>query len=410
MKKAKRLLLLFSTFIVMLSCCGCFQARQLSERLLVQGIGIDWEDDNFLLTFQIFAPAAEGGGTITSSPKNAKILQSKGSTVSLAVQNATLMQGKELFLGHTRILIIGNTLAKRGITFPLSYFSSNASARHNVNLAVANGKAADILTSKINQGILPSETLEKILENSKENGRLENIQLFEFLASLQNKHESAALPILELKKEETEKVKSDDGGGEKKDEAGQNQDEKVEPIGKVEAIGMAIFKDAAMVGALEGNEAQGLMWLRNSLDQTTIAVQSEDYSTAAVHIFKSSSELIPHYSGENQDNIAFTLKIKCEATLGESMLKPGKEADFETINRLEAKCREFIEKECKEAFKIAITEKKADVFNLGNIVWKDNTKLFKTMRDTWPQELSNIKLDVKPEIIINRMGLRLETE
>lgn len=400
---------LLSLFLTSFFFCGCFQARQLNERLLVQAVGIDWVDGQYLLTLQAFAPAAEGGGSLTASSQNAKLLQSHGETIAQALQNATQIQGKEIFLGHSRILVIGEALAKRGVDFPLTYFASSASARHNLSVAVAVSKAADILSCKINQGILPGETLEKILENSKENGMLENILLFEFLASLENKHDSAILPVLKLAKSKGEES-SKAGKDEKQQGEEQAKEDKLEAISEVSAVGMAIFSDSRMVGILEGGMSQGLMWLRDSLKQTTLTVQSEDYSTASVHVYKSKSSLIPNYSGKNGDKISFSLEVECEATIGETQLRKNKTASLEATQRVQSKCEELIEKECNNAFSYAVTQKKSDIFNLGNIVWKDNAKLFKTMRDEWPKELPEIELSVKPKVTINRFGLTFENE
>ena len=122
------------------------------------------------MTFQVFSPAVEGGGGISATADNAKIIEASGNTVSEAVQNAMMVQGKQLFVGHNRIVILGAELAKRGLEQPLSYFSANAWSRQGVYLAVASDTANEILTAKINQGILPAETLEKIVQNAEDNG------------------------------------------------------------------------------------------------------------------------------------------------------------------------------------------------------------------------------------------------
>ena len=53
---------------------------------------------NIRMTFQVFSPAVEGGGGISATADNAKIIESSGQTVSEAVQNATMVQGKQLFV------------------------------------------------------------------------------------------------------------------------------------------------------------------------------------------------------------------------------------------------------------------------------------------------------------------------
>ncbi|MEG0570196.1 MAG: hypothetical protein RR497_00950, partial [Oscillospiraceae bacterium] len=97
---------------VMLSSCS--GSVKLSERALVQGIGIDSDGEKIVLTLQIFSPSGGNKGELAATSENAKLIRSTGNTLAFAIENASLTQGKEIFLGHARVIVIGEELAKQG--------------------------------------------------------------------------------------------------------------------------------------------------------------------------------------------------------------------------------------------------------------------------------------------------------
>lgn len=398
MRKTLSLFLLTILSAAMLG--GCLNPIQLNERAIVQAVGIDWDGKNIRMTFQVFSPAVEGGGGISATADNAKIIEASGNTVSEAVQNAMMVQGKQLFVGHNRIVILGAELAKRGLEQPLSYFSANAWSRQGVYLAVASDTANEILTAKINQGILPAETLEKIVQNAEDNGAVRNVRLYEFLEALQNKNESSFLPIMKLKGGETgaSGLEGENGG---KPQAGQTIDE----VSSIEMAGTAVFSDAKLQGELGKDASRGLLFIRDDMKQTVIVTQTDNFETAALRIFKSKSRLTPSIDGSD---ISFTLEISCEATIGETMIREGKSTEALDIEQMSKAGEQIIREECAAAFQKAAVEYQSDIFGFGNILWQKDSDEWKKLQEDWPEALSQITLHVNPHIDIDRMGLEVE--
>lgn len=393
------LLLLCNTFLL----SGCLQPLQLNERALVQAVGVDWVRDHIHLTLQVFSPAAEGGNGISASPQNANIIESDGRTVTEAFQNASLTQGKEMFIGHNRVIIVGEELASRGIAQAIAYFSASSTARHNANLVIAKGSAKDIVSAKINQGILPAETLERILINAEKSGLFEGVKLYEFMTALQNKHDSAVLPVLARKPEEesAEAAAPQEGKSPK-----ENNVENVSPI---YVDGMAVFVDGKMTDILQGQEVRGLLWLRGKVKDTVITVQSDIYQNAALHVYWTQSKLLPQMDNKGE-NISFVLNVRCHATLKETMLREGVEEEvmLDHIKELGTAAEKLITAEVEEAFKKTVTEDGADIFNLGNIIWKNDKDIWKAVRSNWSEKLKDIKLTVNAEVTVDRVGSELE--
>ena len=84
-------------------CCllfsGCIKIVNLQDRAIVQGVGVDYEDGQYLVTMQIFSSDGSGGQTIIDSSKqNAKVITCRGKTISEAVEDTSISQGKDFFL------------------------------------------------------------------------------------------------------------------------------------------------------------------------------------------------------------------------------------------------------------------------------------------------------------------------
>lgn len=384
---------------------SCFRSEQLNERMLVQAIGVDLIDGVIEITLQVYAPATQGGSGISATPDNAKIVKAKGTTITQAIQNATLTQGKTVFMGHNRIIVLGSDLAKDGIIATLDYFSSNATTRHNINVVIAEEKASDILTAKINQGIVPAETLEKMVKRAYELGLLKNVKLYELLSTLQNNYESATLPIIStIDENKVQTVNAEaEGEGEETSTSSESSNE-LDSISNIEVKGTAIITEGKYVNTLSIENSRGLLFILNEIKDTNFTVESEDFSSAAVKIHSSKSELTPTI--EN-GKIHFDLKITSQASLGQRELKGNVDATIDSIAQLELATAKLIEQECMEAYNKAVKESNSDIFNFGDIIWKSNPDIWKTTQNTWSDNVNEITFTVNSTVVINRVGLEL---
>ena len=148
MKKGK-LNRFFVVLLALLSCfgfTGCMQSIELSERALVQAIGIDKENGEYVVSIQYFSPENGGGQAMLDISKpNNYIVTSRGSTLMEALAKAEQRQGKDIFYIHNRLLIIGKEAAQEGISYLTEYFSGNDDIKADVNVCIADSKASDVV-------------------------------------------------------------------------------------------------------------------------------------------------------------------------------------------------------------------------------------------------------------------------
>lgn len=397
MRRVKALLLLTLIFSQCLFFSGCLSPVQLNRQAIVQGIGIDYQDGKYRLTFQVFSPSGSSGGSnIGASADNAKLISSEGASVSEAVQNGVRVQGKELFIGQNRIIIIGLEAAKHDLTETVSYLGTNAASRQNAHVVLSATTAEEVMSMKINQGILPAEALDRITENARENGLSPSIRLFELRKTLDTRHESAFLPILSVKQD----AKPASGGQEGEESGGSQSLEQISPF---EINETAIFSNNAFRGTLNQEQTRGMMWIRGEVETTSIQLSPAKGGSASAHVYRADSKLVPR---KDTDKPEFDLIITCRATKQDSTSAEAVYPNEETLLAdMERAAEEAIRRECESAFTGGSQKLLCDFLNFGNIIWQKNPSLFYTLRENWDDALSNAILNVEVDVQIDRTGM-----
>ena len=393
-KKAFLLLLLILSAVFPLS--GCLSPIQLNRQAIVQGIGIDYQDGKYRLTFQVFSPPdAAGGSNIGAPADNAKIICSEGATVSDAVQNGVRVQGKELFIGQNRVIVLGMGAAQHDLEESIAYFGTNVASRQNAHILVSATTAEEIISMKINQGILPAETLERITENARMNGLAHSVRLFELRKTLDTQHESAVLPVISVK-EEAAQTASDGQAG----ESGGSQS--IDQVSPFEIGETAVFSQNVFRGLLDKQQTRGMMWIRGEVESTSIQIQLKG-NPASLHIYRAGSKLIPCEGSQKPE---FNLSIMCHATKEErSAAYDLYSNEEELLLALENAAEQNIRSECDAAFADGAQALVCDFLNFGNILWQKNPSLFYTLQDNWDTALSDFILNVDVTVQIDRVGV-----
>lgn len=407
MKRIKKLLLLLTIGLISFLLSGCLRSMQLNERALVQAIGIDLEGTNIHLTLQIFSPSSSSKIGVSEAAENAKIISASGKSIIEAMENAARTQGKQLFIGHNRIIVIGRSMAVNGIKEELNYFSTASTMRHNTKLLVCDGTAQSVLTAKVNSGMLSAEALERLSESANTNGTLRNVKLYEFLRSIENRNDSAVIPmisIIETQQPQTAASQSGSEGGGSEGGGSEGGGGSLAPVSNVELGNTAIFTDGKMSGILDKKESRGLLWLQDRVRGTTIEIENEKFEIAAIKLFSSKSKL--RFENKNGE-MKFILDIAASATVGESLLQNLKQAGLDDMPDLALAAQKVIEEESRAAFEKAINHYEADVFNLGNIIWKTDKALWDTIHTAPEKILKNLSFEVNAKINIERTGLEL---
>lgn len=379
-------------FLLIPVCCllfsGCIKIVNLQDRAIVQGVGVDYQDGQYLITMQIFSSDGSGGQTIIDfSKQNAKVITCRGKTISEAVEDTSISQGKDFFLGHNRLVILGESARELPLSESLSYFINTMDSRADVNVLLAEKSASEVLNADINQGILPALTIEKTVQNADDSGKISEVLLIDILRSLAAEHQSALIPVIAIAQGE---------------DAANGVDES-KKLKNIELTGMAVFSEGMYQGTLNESETRGMMFLRDEIQKTVYSVFNEDFREISVELYRSNTKIVPHING---DDLQFTVKINADGMVQEKVLEAGKSFNEKSLRRVEDVIQEKIRSECEEAFQKAVGEYKSDVFYLGDMVWRDQPELWEKIQDDWKENAGKIKLSYDITVDIDRTGLQ----
>lgn len=135
---------------LMLLCSGCFGSRELNQRAFIVALGFDLAADNMLeVTAQMPIPAKMGSDQKGGDGKTFLMMSAKGKTVSDALNKLQLQLDRELFTGHTRLLLIGEKLGRRvGIEDVIDYFKRDFRVQRIAQLAIVRGDPKKVLQAQ----------------------------------------------------------------------------------------------------------------------------------------------------------------------------------------------------------------------------------------------------------------------
>ena len=115
---------------------------KINMRVIVTGIAVDKEDDNFVVTAQIMKPSPG----VKSSSESATIdyITDKGETLAGAISKLSFKAGKTSAFSHTNFVIIGKDMLKEDVTISLDYFIRDKIIKNSALILFAEEKAVSV--------------------------------------------------------------------------------------------------------------------------------------------------------------------------------------------------------------------------------------------------------------------------
>jgi len=189
MKKLKLILCCAAALL----CCGCMPNTQLEERAIVQAVGVDFFEDEYHLTLQLFD---SGGTTENAGGSDAyQLAQGSGPSLTQAIQQLA-QSGKEVYLGSCQVLVLGSRAMPK-LRDVLDYFNSRPQTRATMMVCSTDGTAADVLNIADGKAKpSPAVLCEQELRLGEEEKRLPACRLLNILSALETDGYDGVLPLL----------------------------------------------------------------------------------------------------------------------------------------------------------------------------------------------------------------------
>lgn len=167
MRSPRRLLGLCLTLAVLLA--GCWDGRELDKRAIVLIVGIDRTEEGVRVGLQLARPQAYPGGAGGSGGGGgqdvATVVSREGADVPEALHQLQLAVDRDLFFGHTRVVVLGEEAAREGTWRHLQPLYGDMMLPRTAWLFVARGSSVEILAARPSLDPIPANYLTHFFEN-----------------------------------------------------------------------------------------------------------------------------------------------------------------------------------------------------------------------------------------------------
>ncbi|MEH7012456.1 Ger(x)C family spore germination protein [Neobacillus niacini] len=381
-------------FIIIVNCmiwlAGCWSSRELSELMIVTGMGIDKdpESENYVVTLQIINP-----GEIASQTKTERLevtaYQTKGKTLYEVMRRISTEVPRKMYLSHIQLIIFGEELAKEGIGKSLDFISRNHEFRTDFFILVSKGgKAEDILNVLTPTESSPSVSLYSSIEVAEKIwAPTKGVPLDELLRGIISEAKS---PVLTGVKVIGDKEKGSEVLGL----------EQIKPAAVTKITGYAAFKKDKLIGWLNENESKGYNYIIDNVDTTVGVIPCQEDGVIALDVSKYKSEI--NASMKNGKPL-ITIDTNIEADIGEvrcnfDLLKE------ESIRKIEKDAEQQVASLMEVSVKKAKEELKSDIFGFGEAIHRQQPDTWKKIKNNWNETFQEVEVTYNIQYKIRRLG------
>ncbi|UNT71699.1 Ger(x)C family spore germination protein (plasmid) [Bacillus sp. N447-1] len=377
---------------------GCWSRVEINDLAFVTATGIDkMEDGKIRVALQIAIPRMLGapgqggsGGEKGIGTKAVWVVSEKGTTIMDAYRKLQEKLPREITLSHNRIIIIGEKMARSGVSSILDFFTRNREARMRSYIVFTKSEALTHLKFIPKFEKIPAEVLRE--EEEKQISLKINLRDFAQMLVAEGVEPIAA----EVKIVPSNVINK---------EASQNQESKSSVETNESIKGTAVFKKDKLIGWLNNSETREILWLLNKMkaDVITINIPKEKGNgKVSVQTFKVETKFIPILK---QGKLNIGVQVKVNATLYEDNSK----MDLSNPNNvlfLEKKLKEKIEERIQAILDKAQNKFKSDILGFGTAVQRKYPKEWENkFKERWHQEFPKLKVKINTNVTVDRTGL-----
>lgn len=351
--------------------------KDIRNRLVIQGIGIDVEDDDkYSVTIQAidtnsqFATSSDG-----ASQPPLKTYKTKGDTIYTALKSVTETEGKIPLYSQNRIIILGKSITEENMSDVIDFFVRDVENSSSVYIAAAEKTAGEILEAKNGHEYISARSIETGISSYEYDARIFELQLYDLINRYNSGTKDFAMPLLSLKEENGEK--------------------------SVEISGTALFNSTKYREKISKNETVFLNILYNKLNNTAISCSIGDNKKVSLNIVD--SKTIRKVTIKNGQPV-FKIKVKMEADISEISGGVSSAMKSKDIEKIAHVSEEYIEKETKNMLYSLYEMYNSDSVGLARLIYICHKDFYKENEKNLDSVLQNSIYEVEVDLKIRRIG------
>ncbi|WP_431026753.1 Ger(x)C family spore germination protein [Lysinibacillus sp. LZ02] len=380
---AKFVLIIFN-IIAVLFLTGCWDRIEIEQRAFAVGIAIDFNEDQnaqhnvIQITQQVIVPSvfnsAQDSGGDSQAFRN---LTKSGETIFDANRNTTNLASRTISVTHLEVVLFSEEVVKEPKLFAnlMDVFLREMEMHRTINVAIASGKAHNLLNVKPEHEKLPAIYIHGLLENEESVNVIKPITFGDIQENLLSK---TSFIIPQIRKFNSKSV---------------------------EYEGIAVFHGASnkVVGTFHEGEEKGVILMRGEVESGSIVTN--------IHGNKIANEILDMkreitLTNEDKNNLTFDVNLTVRSGIAEVL---GVENLLSEKNY--AQIKKALEEEIKKVTRKSIdtlqNEMKADVLGLNQHLYKYHYQLWDSIKDNWEDGedyFSKSKIKVNINVIIDQSG------
>ncbi len=394
----RRLVFLFTGLVLLLGLSGCWNRVEINDLAVITAVAVDRDEEGQVrLSAQVVLPTAlggaggmapgggpgggggGGGGAGSAGGKAFYVVSESGRTLLDAVRRLQERVPRRLYFAHSRVVLLGERVAREGVTPVLDFFTRFREMRLNSFVGVVSGEARALLEVNPPLQRVPSKAI-----SEEQRMRITvSTMMRDFLNMLLNAGNGAGPVAPRLEAAPADPLEA---GGRR----------------EVAVSGAAVFRGDRMVGWLNDYEAQGLLWLRGELKNGVVTVKGPHGEPVSLQILRARTTLRPRI--EAGQRLVMGVEIRVEGEVRE-VAGAVDLSDPVQLGRIEAAAAEEIEKCVRATAAKVQQEYGADVFGFGEAVRRTLPTAWKELRTDWPDRFREVELEPVTEVLIRRTGM-----
>lgn len=416
---------------------GCWGRTEVDDLALVMAIGLDKGQDNTVyVTLQIAVPravasgGAEGGGPSAGGggAEASLITTMRGRSILGLIDMANTYIDRRLSFVHSKLLVIGEDLAKEGLSPYISELVRFHEIRRTMFLVIAKGTACEFISE--NKPILeqnPAKNLELLALAGRKAGLIPASQIHRFLVGMQSLSEDPLVILAGINKQQPsgEQASGEEASGDQGQRQNNSKTKSAQqlsiPINEtdthyvagqspsvggnpVELLGAAVFRGDKMVGEITGEEVRHVLYLRGTFKQGITVVPDpftdNRFVAADLRLARPTQISVKKHGNRFHVSINITLEGGLVGSQGrEDYTEP------KVLSAVEKQLASKIEEGCKDIISKAQLEFSSDIFAFGNkarhlaMTWQEWQDL------DWPEQFPHASVQVTVKVELRRTGL-----
>ncbi|MHC6180211.1 Ger(x)C family spore germination protein [Clostridium sp. JNZ X4-2] len=383
LKKLNLMLLAISLVISGFCITGCTDKNEIETLAFPVALGVDLDkDNNFIVSIQILKGMNSLKTQGTKQILKTDVYVCSGSTIHNALNNLSKKLSMPIKFSNEKFIVVGQNLAEYSIKPIIDFSLRFSEIRPTTPILVTHGKAEDILKTQVTENPISAYAINYLIARQKYLGFSPTTTNLEFENSMNSQNPISTCGVIDMctKNENTSNS-------------------------SFLVAGSAVFREDKLIGYMNTDETRGMQWIKGKIKLGNIVIYPHNKSKISLDIIKSSSRLKPSINN-NRANIE--VYIKAQSNISEISNSTYKYMDFNRdpiiLDELSEEQNKAIHSEVSAAINASQNRLSADIFDFGNLLYREYPDEWKGIKNNWDKSFPNINIKVNISSKINQTG------